>query len=348
MEFGRDQFDFYLDYYESEGYTENFPKEDFITTVHHNPEFDEVVQRAVDPDEDFQLEGISRIIAGPMHDNVTHEEFVADDLLDTSNMSEAFLDAEQGIKEQVQSMAVEYGEIDHEAMDELRTVYEDIHDSDYFNDLNTMSQNYIEARINFLKSTLSEDYLGDLEVENSREDYYARRGQDMYENIEALVEDDSKVIVHMHNAHATKQLGEAGSHVEILDLMYNALENSVGSRLEDSDINTFHIATIFNEGENIFPDENFYREDTLPRKTRNNDLENRISEYRLDHAFVNLHETDWADEELSTYYEGHPAWGVSMVPAEQYDGVIYILITLKSRLMKHFKLITNRTPNLLR
>lgn len=90
-----------------------------------------------------------------MHDNVTHEEFVADDLLDTSNMSEAFLDAEQGIKEQVQSMAVEYGEIDHEAMDELRTVYEDIHDSDYFNDLNTMSQNYIEARINFLKSTLS-------------------------------------------------------------------------------------------------------------------------------------------------------------------------------------------------
>ncbi len=43
MEFGRDQFDFYLDYYESEGYTENFPKEDFITTVHHNPEFDEVV-----------------------------------------------------------------------------------------------------------------------------------------------------------------------------------------------------------------------------------------------------------------------------------------------------------------
>lgn len=186
-----------------------------------------------------------------------------------------------------------------------------------------------------------------MEVENSREDYYARRGQDMYENIEALVEDDSKVIVHMHNAHATKQLGEAGSHVEILDLMYNALENSVGSRLEDSDINTFHIATIFNEGENIFPDENFYREDTLPRKTRNNDLENRISEYRLDHAFVNLHETDWADEELSTYYEGHPAWGA---PWSLLNSMMasYILITLKSRLMKHFKLITNRTPNLLR
>lgn len=324
MEFGREHFDFYLNYFESQSHTEDFPKRNFITAVHHNTEFDEVIQRSLNSEDEFQLEGISRISAGPMDREVTHEEFIADDLSNFSNVNDEFLEAEQNIKQQIVSMVYDYEEIDYEFMDEMQAVYEEIYSSDYFNDLDTMSQNYIETRIDFLENTLSEDYLGDLKIEDSREEYYARRGQDMYENIETLIENGHKVVVQMHNAHTTKQLGEISSHIEVLDLRYKALKNSVGNLLEESDINTFHIATIFNEGEDIFPEEYGYRGDTVPRKTRGSDLENRISEYELDYALVNLHETDWADEEYSTYYEGLPSQRLSMVPIEQYDGILYI------------------------
>ena len=62
----------------------------------------------------------------------------------------------------------------------------------------------------------------------------------------------------------------------------------------------------------------------MPRKNGHDDLENRISEYEPDLAFVNFHQVDWSDEECSAYAEGHPLWELSMVPIEHYDGIMYI------------------------
>jgi len=46
----------------------------------------------------------------------------------------------------------------------------------------------------------------------------------------------------------------------------------------------------------------------------------------LAYVFVNLHETEWAEEEYSTYNEGLSSQRFSMVPSEQYDALCILII----------------------
>lgn len=121
--------------------------------------------------------------------------------------------------------------------------------SDYFRELEVETQNFIKDRFQVFNQILTPDFLSELKIENDIQDYYSRRGKGMFQYIKELVEDDQKVIVWVHNAHAYKQPDKIKPHDEYLKSEFKNPYYSLGYFLKESNLDTYIIGVYFNEGQ---------------------------------------------------------------------------------------------------
>ncbi|MFC3899608.1 erythromycin esterase family protein [Aliicoccus persicus] len=211
--------------------------------------------------------------------------------------------------------------MDFALANETLDIYNTIINSDYFDSLSPESKAYIKERVNVLEGPMHEDFVEDLDISNDSEDYYARRGKGMLENIEELVAEDEKIIVYVHNMHASKSLSPI-NYVD--DFRQDELTYSLGHFLEASDLNVLIVATIFNEASNEYEAFQGDESNDYGRKQDKRSVEYLLGEFKKDQFFVPLNSLDWADEKLLMYDFGHEEWPVEFIPNDHFDAFIYM------------------------
>lgn len=307
----------------------------FINHYKNSHSVEDVVTNIIDPhmlsinpllpelldNENLHVTGMNWMSSGSGRiTNTTFEEtFIAEDIEQYGDAAD-FKRAEYRMRNFTYDLLTK-NTMDFALANETLDIYNEIINDDYFESLSPESKAYIKERINVLEGPMHEDFVTDMDISSDSEEYYARRGKGMLENIEKLVADDDKIIVYVHNMHASKSLSPI-NYVD--DFRQDELTYTLGHFLETSDLNVLTVATIFNEASSEYEAVPGDESNDYGRKLDKNSIEYLLSEFDKDQFFVPLNSLDWADKELLMYDFGNEHWPVKFIPNDHFDAFIYL------------------------
>ncbi|GAA0456043.1 erythromycin esterase family protein [Alkalibacillus silvisoli] len=234
------------------------------------------------------------------------------------DLGNQFALAESTFTKHIPRLYFEVLSIDHNYIDELLESYQLITETEYFSQLDSTIQTFIDDRIYVLKRVLNEDYLADYKINDDFQDIYSRRGLGMLHELENIMDEHphEKVIIWAHNGHIQKEFSQINNIDTNLADIFQETPLVFGSLVDrELDLETYYIGMYFNEGELV-------SQGDVERKEEEGFLEYELSLYNYDRLFVDLHSKSWAEELRIAHDDG--VYQYEMVPSEQYDGLIYI------------------------
>ncbi|CDZ98999.1 Erythromycin esterase [Jeotgalicoccus saudimassiliensis] len=283
-----------------------------------NQLFEDVYSRSIE----LEIQGINwqPVVYNNSHFNAYYSENIAKEIAPyNEDSANSFLQNEYRIREiSKDTVFIDGYNLPFDELNEIQTGYEKILSSEYFNELDESTREFIKNRITILDGPLSVDFAG--QYDNADDDYYSRRGLGMFNNVSELVEDGNKVILWVHNFHILKNPSSV-SYPNDEQGEYMAQEfNSLGLYLDQADFKTYMIGVYFNQANQF--DSLYFENEDLEHITDENYLEGILSGYDKEKIFIDLDSAEWSKETLNSYHEGFIEQ--QFIPREQYDGIIYI------------------------
>ncbi|WP_171051643.1 erythromycin esterase family protein [Alteribacter natronophilus] len=181
---------------------------------------------------------------------------------------------------------------------------------------------FIEGRIAVLED-FTPDFLADYDIEGVYQDYFSRRDLAMFNELDALLEEnpDEKIIVWGHNAHIQKQAELIEQTDEGNRMLYYPPPLVLGTLAHEAyGEAAYYVGLYFNQGELLLGG----GMDRIEPKQSTDELEFILSGYEQEKLFVdfNNYDGEWMTDTLTAHENGH--WDYGLVPEEQYDAIIFI------------------------
>lgn len=195
-------------------------------------------------------------------------------------------------------------------------IYQLIQEEEFFKDLSEATQNYIISKQNNIGK-----YAGNINFDSTKNEYYDYREIGMSDKVLSQMEDGDKAIVWVANGHSNYEVAEIDHTNEIyINEGNKERTKSLGTLLRDSQYRVYNIGLYYNEADSyqLLPDH-----PGTPRKTEDETLEGYIGERVQSDIFIDFGTSDFIEEQM---YETHVIGELeyNIVPAEQYDGLIYL------------------------
>lgn len=197
-----------------------------------------------------------------------------------------------------------------------KDVYRVIKDEYFFKELSEPAQNYIISR-----SENIEKYASNINFDNAMIDYYDYREIGMADKVLSQMEDGDKAIIWVANGHSNYEVADVEHTNEVfISERRDERTESLGALLRDSQYDVYNIGLYYNEADSyqLLPDH-----PGTPRKTGDESLEGYIGDRVQNDIFIDFETSDFVEDKL---YKASVMgdYEYNIVPAEQYDGLIYL------------------------
>ncbi len=195
-------------------------------------------------------------------------------------------------------------------------VYQVIQDETFFKELSESSQNYIVSRYENI-----EKYASNINFDNAMIDYYDYREIGMADKVLSQMKNGDRAIVWVANGHSNYEVADVEHTNEIfISERRDERTESLGALLRDSQYDVYNIGLYYNEADSyqLLPDH-----PGTPRKTGDESLEGYIGDRVQKDVFIDFETSDFVEEKLyKAFVVGEYEYNI--IPAEQYDGLIYL------------------------